>query len=399
MSQMNRRRALQLLAALGTSGLVAGCGSDAEQDATSTQSPIKIGLIAPQAGANKAIGDELGNGFEMYLDLNDGRLGGHPVNLITADEGDTVKSGQAAVDGLLKQGVLAMTGVASSSVMFGIRDAVERARVPLIGSNASPASLQSVVYIWRTSYVLDEAARALGRYMREELRPADQVATILPEGVVGVEDVLRGFRQEFGESDPRIASQVVWTSGTASPSKTAYVSDINRALSGNPSVVFCFYAGPAAAEFIMQLRDAGFRGSIYAPGFLTEGTVLDDIRPANDALGIRTALNYSADLNNAANRRFASAYRKKHNISPTTYAMASYDAAKVLDQAIRLAGPAATSQQVNLALGRIGQIDSPRGAWQFNQPRTPQQKWYLREVQRDGQVLSNVLVSELATLG
>ncbi|GIJ78951.1 ABC transporter substrate-binding protein [Micromonospora phaseoli] len=399
MSQMNRRRALQLLAALGTGGLVAGCGSDAEQDATSTQSPIKIGLIAPQSGASKAVGDELGNGFELYLDLNDRRLGGHPVDLITADEGDTVKSGQTAVDGLLKQGVLAMTGVASSSVMFGIRDAVEQARVPLIGSNASPASLQSVVYIWRTSYVLDEAGRALGRYMKDELAPAERVAIILPEGVVGVEDVLRGFRQEFGESDPRIASQVVWTSGSGSPSKTAYVSDINRALANNPSVVFCFYAGPAAVEFIMQLRDAGFQGRVYAPGFLTEGTVLDDIRPATDALGIRTALNYSADLNNAANRRFASAYRKKHNVSPTTYAMASYDAAKVLDQAIRLAGPAPTPQQVNLALGRIGQIDSPRGAWQFNQPRTPQQKWYLREVQRDGQVLSNVLVSELATLG
>ena len=50
-------------------------------------------------------------------------------------------------------------------------------------------------------------------------------------------------------------------------------------------------------------------------------------------------------------------------------------------------------------LGRVGQIDSPRGNWQFNQSRTPQQKWYLREVRRDGQVLSNVLISELGTLG
>ncbi|GIJ22072.1 ABC transporter substrate-binding protein [Micromonospora lutea] len=399
MSQMNRRRALQLLAALGTGGLVAGCASDAEPKDASAESPIKIGLIAPQSGPIKAVGDELSNGFELYLDLNDRRLGGHPVELVTADEGDNVKSGQAAVEGLLKQGVLALTGVASSSVMFGIRDIVEQARVPLIGSNASPASLQSVVYIWRTSYVLDEAGRALGRYLKDALGPSDQVATILPEGVIGVEDVLRGFREEFGEADPRIASQVVWTSGSNNPGRTAYVSDINRALADNPAVVFCFYSGAAAVEFIMQLRDAGFRGRIYAPGFLTEGTVLEDIRPVSDAIGIRTALNYSADLNNAANRRFASAYRKKHNASPTTYAMASYDAAKVLDQAIRLAGTTPTAQQVNLALGRIGQIDSPRGAWQFNQPRTPQQKWYLREVQRDGQVVSNVLVNELATLG
>ncbi|GIJ29017.1 branched chain amino acid ABC transporter substrate-binding protein [Micromonospora qiuiae] len=399
MSQMNRRRALQLLAALGTGGLAAGCGSDTEKTDTASVEPIKIGLIAPQSGPGKAIGDELNNGFQLYLELNDDSLGGRPVDLLVADEGNSAKSGQAAADGLIKQGVLALTGVASSSVMVGIRDFIEQARVPLIGSNASPTSLQSVVYIWRTSYVLDEAGRALGRYLRDELGQGDRVAMILPEAAFGVEDVLRGFRQEFGESDPRIADPVTWTSNSPNPSKTAYVSDIGRALRRNPTVVFCAYSGTAAAQFVMQLRDAGFRGTIYAPGFLTEGPVLESIRPSSDALGIRTALNYSADLNNAANRRFASAYRKKHNVSPTTYAMASYDAANVLDQAIRLAGPTLTPQQVNLALGRIGQIDSPRGVWQFNQPRTPQQKWYLREVQRDGQVLSNVLVNELATLG
>ncbi|WP_431728130.1 ABC transporter substrate-binding protein [Verrucosispora sp. TAA-831] len=401
MSQMNRRRALQLLAALGTGSLVAACGTDGDEGTTTVTggSPIKIGLIAPQAGVNKAIGDELTNGFQLYLDLNDRSLGGHPVDLVMADEGDTVKSGQAAVSRLLEENVLAMTGVANSAVMFGIRDAIEQARVPLIGSNASPPSLQSVVYIWRTSYVLDEAGRALGRYLKDELGTADRVAIILPEGGGGGEDVLRGFRQEFGETDPRISDPVIWTTGSPNPGKTAFASDISQALSRSPSTVFCFYSGTAAVEFVMQLRDAGFRGRIYAPGFLTEGTVLESIRPANDALGIRTALNYSADLNNAANRRFASAYRKKHNASPTTYAMASYDAAKVLDQAIRLAGETPTAQEVNLALGRIGQIDSPRGAWQFNQPRTPQQKWYLREVQRDGQLLSNVMVNELATLG
>ena len=115
--------------------------------------------------------------------------------------------------------------------------------------------------------------------------------------------------------------------------------------------------------------------------------------------GIETALNYSPDLNNTANRVFASAYRKTFSSTPTTYAMASYDAAQVLDKAIRLAGENPNPQQVNLALGKIGQIDSPRGAWQFNQPRTPQQKWYLRRVQLDGRMLSNVVVKELGTLG
>ncbi|MEH1164968.1 ABC transporter substrate-binding protein [Micromonospora sp. CPCC 205539] len=396
MSQMNRRRALQLFAALGTTGFAAACGSDTDdKTATANLGPIKIGLIAPRAGGFKTIGDDITNGFRLFLDLHDQRLGGHPVDLLTADEGESAKTGKAAVDDLLKQGVLALTGVVNSSVMVGIRDTVEQARVPLVGSNASPTSLQSVVYIWRTSYVLDEAGRAMGSYLRTKLPANGRVAIIVPENV-GSPDVVRGFREAFGASDPRIADPVTFTNPSPNPSKTQYVSDIERALAKNPTAVFCFFAGAAGLEFIKQLRDT-YSGPIYAPGFLTEGTVLETLQ--KDALGIQTALNYSADLNNTSNRVFASAYRKKHQATPTTYAMASYDAAQVLDQAIRLTGGAPTPQQVNLALGKIGQIDSPRGIWQFNQPRTPQQKWYLREVQRDGQVMSNVLINELDTLG
>ncbi|ABP56956.1 Extracellular ligand-binding receptor [Salinispora tropica CNB-440] len=398
-TQVNRRRALQLLAALGTAGLVAGCGDSSESETDAPLSPIKIGMLIPQTGDLTDVGTEVANGFQLFLDLNEGQLGGHPTSLVTVDEGNDAKSGQAAVEKLLKQGVLALTGVVSSAVMLGIRDKVEQAQVPLVGSNASPSSLQSVVYIWRTSYVLDEVGRALGHYLKEALAPSERLAIIMPESPAS-QDVLRGFQQEFGKSDPRIGDPVTWTeeiSGT--PGKSAYRRDIATALKRDPDGVFCFFAGAAAVEFLKQLRAEGYTGPIYAPGFLTEGNVLASFKDETDVLGIQTALNYSPDLNNAANRLFASAYRKKHGTSPTAYATASYDAAHVLNQAIRRAGESPTPPAVNLALGKIGRVDSPRGVWQFNQPRTPQQRWYLREVQLDGQLLSNVLLTELATLG
>jgi branched-chain amino acid transport system substrate-binding protein len=403
---MNRRRALQLLAALGTTGLAAGCGSDTE-GTSSPGSPIKIGLIAPGSGPNKAIGNEIVNGFQLFLSLNDQQLGGHPVTVVQAEEGENDKSGRAAVDRLLKEGVVALTGVVSSAVMSGIRDAVEQARVPLIGSNASPASLQSVVYIWRTSYVLDEPGEALGRYLRETLDRSSRIA-IFAAGNQSGKDVIDGFRRGY-EQGRRITDAPILTPDKAEVGKGVFAGAIQKALSKRPDAVFCHYAGTQAVQFIKQLYSEGYQGPIYAPGFLTEGTVLSQLddgengelraRILKSGSGIETALNYSADLNNTANRVFASAYRKTHNSSPTTYAMASYDAAQVLDKAIRLVGGEPTPQQVNLALGKIGQIDSPRGPWQFNQPRTPQQKWYLRKVQLDGRLLSNVVTNELATLG
>lgn len=398
MSHLDRRQALKLFAALGATGLAGACSRKPGREPAGlvSSAPVRIGLIAPESGGYKYVGDEIINGFQLFLDLNDRRLGGHRVDLLIADEGEAPESGKLALDGLLKQGVLALTGVVNSSVMLGIRDAVEQARVPLVASNASPSAMQGVVYIWRTSYVNDEPGRALGPYVARQVAASAKIAIIAPDYPAG-RDAVDGFREGFGASDPRISAPVIWTDFSTNPGKNFYRAKISELMALRPDAVYCFFAGPAAVQFVKTLRSAGYRKAIYAPGFLTEGSVLDDL--GEDALGIVTSLNYSADLNNNANRRFASAYRKTHGRSPTTYAMASYDAAQVLDKAIRLAGERPEAQEINLALGKVGQIDSPRGAWQFNQPRTPQQKWYLREVRRDGQVLSNVLVNELATLG
>jgi branched-chain amino acid transport system substrate-binding protein len=80
--------------------------------------------------------------------------------------------------------------------------------------------------------------------------------------------------------------------------------------------------------------------------------------------------------------------------------MASYDAAAVLDRAIATAGPDPSPEDINSAIAELGQIDSPRGPWRFAEDtHAPIQKWYLRQVRRDGRALANVVVSELATLG
>ncbi|MBX6357840.1 MAG: ABC transporter substrate-binding protein [Micromonosporaceae bacterium] len=398
MSHFDRREALKLLGALGGAGLTAACsaftgGGDEPDRAPASSEPVRIGLLVPRSGSLKAVGDEMLNGFQLYLDLNGGQFGGHPVTLITEDEGASVDSGKAALDRLLKQDVLALTGVASSDVMLAVRDAVEQHQVPLVGSNASPKDLQGVIYIWRTSYVNDEPGLALGTYLARLVK--GKIALIAPDNTVG-KDVIDGFKFSFGREDPRISSGVIQTEDNPNPGNRFFAGALEQVRSIQPAAVFCTYAGAAAVQFVRQYRAAGLTAPIYAPGFLTEGSL-----PAlgASARGIFTAMNYSPDLDNQANRQFTGAYRRAYGRVPTEYAMASYDAAAVLDKAVRLAGNTLTPQRINRMLGQVGQVDSPRGVWQFNTPRTPQQKWYLRQVRPDGPVLGNVTISDLATLG
>jgi len=399
-SNLDRRRVLRLFAALGAAGAAApvlsacstGGGAGDEPTTVRGGPPIKIGMIVPQTGANKALGDDMANGFQLYLKNSGNALGGRQVTLVTAEEGDTVETGRAAADKLIKQDrVLALTGVVSGQTMAAIKDLVESSQIPLVGSNAAPTNLGGL-YIWRTSFLPSEPSQALGRWAAEH---ADGTVAVVAAEYPGDKDEVKAFLDAFGAAGGNVAGSPRYTS----LSTKDYGSVLQAVKSSGASAMFCYYAGAAAIDFVKQFKAAGFPSSfkVFAPGALTEGTTLK--QQGDAAKGIYTAMNYSPDLDNAANRRFVADYQKQFTVVPSTYAMASFDAAAVLDKAINEAAANLTSQQLNAALGRLGQIDSPRGSWQFSANRAPLQRWYMRQVRNDGMVLSNVLTAELTTLG
>jgi branched-chain amino acid transport system substrate-binding protein len=396
--QLNRRQVLRLLGAAGAAGVaapaLAACG-DSNKPAPVTTSQIRVGLIVPQAAGDKDVGNELTFGFQLYLNLHGNRLGGHPVQLSFAEEGANADSGRAAVDKLIKQqGVQAMSGVVSPDVMTGIRDQVEAAQVPLLGSNGSPTTLGSVKYIWRTSYVAGEAGRSLGAYVAGYLKNTGGRLSVISDDSSAAVDEVNAFVTTFSgvRSHAELTAEPVIV--RAGAPLTPYFNAIRAA---NTRAVFGYFTGAAAVSFVQAFRAANLNQvALFAPGFLTEGTALRN--EGESAAGVYTSLNYSPSLNNGANRTFVAEYQKAYNGPPSTYAMASYDAASVLDKAVHMAGADLSPQSINAALGQVGQIDSPRGSWQFNQSRTPLQQWYLRQVRNDGNVLSNMVLSDLATL-
>jgi len=356
---------------------------------------VRIGLLVPGTGGYKPIGDEILNGLRRYLRASGNRLGGHPVIELEQDEGDSPDTAQAALERLLEQGAQAVVGVASSRAILRLSPIVEQAHVPLLSANASPQDLQGVPYIWRTSYVNQEPGFALGRYLATAR--SGRVAIIAQDDPMGT-DAVAGLQEAFAaaQASGRLA-EPIFTPEQGQPDDTFFAGPLAQVSAQSPDAVFCVYAGAAAVAFVRQYVAAGLDpGRLYAPAYLTEEPALSALGEL--ALGIHTAANYAPELRFPTNRAFAVAYRTEFGV-PTIYAVAGYDAAAALDAAIRLTDGAPEPRQINLALGEVGLIDSPRGRWQFNQNRTPTQKWYLRRVAPDGPVLANMVVRELGTLG
>lgn len=401
MSHLNRRQALRLFAAAGAAGLAAPILSACGSSSNSTPNPVlpggppvKIGMIVPLTGMYKDFGNDMDNGFNLYLQLHENKLGNREVQLVKVDEGETGDSAKAAADKLVKEDkVLAVTGVAGGAGILAMKDLIEEVKVPLIGSNASPVALVGAKYIWRTSYVANEPGAAMGRWAADNY--GSSLAIVAADNPTGDEDEVKGFIEAFTGAKGNISGAPRYTPFQSKD----FGSTLNAVKQSAATSMFAGYSGATAIEFVKQFRAAKFPANfkLFAPGSLTEGYVLK--QQGDAALNIFTAMNYSPDLDNAANRRFVADYQKAFGTIPSSYAMASYDAAAVLDKAIGDATKSLDSISLNAAIGRLGQIDSPRGGWQFSQNRSPLQRWYLRQVRMDGAVISNVLTAELTTLG
>jgi branched-chain amino acid transport system substrate-binding protein len=392
-STLDRRQVLRILGTIGAAGVTGaagGCAAGANTERIDNPSGVRIrlGLMAPATGPYAGVGKDITLGFELFLNSRRDRLGPYPVDLLIEDEGATPASARAAVDALLKEEIIAIAGVASPGALTAIRDTVEKARVPVVSATASPRSLGSTTYIWRASYVDGDAGRAIAPYAAAKFA---RVYLLYDETDTAQSEVDE-FRNGFTANGGSIVGDV-HTSG-------AFDSRLDAVRFSGADALFCAYAGESAWRLLTAYRDAKLSMPLIGPGSLTETSRLVDLLDNGRKLPNRvlTAMNYAPDLDNDANRRFASAFFSANGIQPTAYAMAAYDTAAILDTALRLVGDELTPAALNRAFNQLGQLDSPRGTWTFTANRTPQQKWYLRELRLDGQLPANLVASDLDTL-
>ncbi|MGY1663612.1 ABC transporter substrate-binding protein [Geodermatophilus sp. SYSU D00705] len=352
---------------------------------------VRVGLVIPQAGVYTPLGEDMQQGWDLWLEQNGGELGGYTVETVVADEGEGPDTGVPAVQRLLTEGdVDALVGIVNSATALGVAGQVTESQVPLIVANAGAEAITQDAaspYVWRSSFTNAQIAAAMGEHLAAE--GIGPVYVMAPDYAAG-QEVVAGFTQAYTAGGGTIAGQALTPFGTT--------QDFQPFLSGiqgsGAAATFVFYAGGEAVSFVQQYADFGLKDTVplYGSGFLTEGSVLDAQGPA--AVGVRTTLHYSTEIDNAVNTEFVQAYQEAYGELPTTYAVQAYDAANVLSRALEEAG-GTDGAALTEALGSLGEIDdSPRGPWIFTD-QTPEQAVYLREVVDENGTLVNSVVEEL----
>ena len=335
---------------------------------------VKVGLVLTLSGSAAVLGQQARNGFQLALKDLGGKFGGVPADVTIIDDEQKPDVAVSRVKGLLGGGdVDFVVGPIFSNVLQAIFKPVTDSKAFLIGPNAGPS-----IYAGRgcspnffvTSYENDQTFEVPGKVAQE--RRYKSVYLLVPN-YQGGKDAILGFKSQY---KGRIAGETYVPLGTLD-----FQSELAAIAAAKPDALFAFMPGGLGVNLVRQFRQAGLADSIV---FLSTATVDESTLPAqrDAALGFFGGTDWAPTLDTPQNKRFVAEYEATYGAVPATYAFQAYDAALLIDGAVRdVKGDLSNKDAVRAAL-RKADFKSLRGDFTFNTNGYPIQNFYLTRVEK-----------------
>jgi branched-chain amino acid transport system substrate-binding protein len=340
------------------------------------QEGVKIGFLTTLSGGAAVIGNEMRDAFELGLDHLGRKVGGLPVTVVYEDDQQKPELGRQKTEKMIQSDkVNFLTGYAWSNVLLASLKSAVDAQTFIISANAGPSQIAGELcspWFFSTSWQGDQVPQAMGEYMNQ--KGVKSAFLIAPNYAAG-KDVLSGFKANF-------KGQVVGEEYTKWPDQLDFQAELSKARAANPDAIFAFYPGGAGVQFITQYSQSGLRGKIP----LYTAFVVDELtipRLGELAVGVPGADHWVNDLPNEANKRFVTDFRKKYGRSPSAYAARSYDAALLIDSAVKAVGGDLTKQDAMRDALRKADFASVRGPYRYGNNHFAIQNFYLQDAVKD----------------
>lgn len=351
--------------------LALGTGLVALASAAQAQEPLKIGVVSVLTGPAAALGQQVRDGFQLAVDQNGGKLGGLPVQITVIDDELKPDVAVGKIRSFVEGGkVDFVVGPVFSNILGAIAKPVLDSGAFLISPNAGPSTMAGKgcnQNFFVTSYQNDQVHQVLGKYAQDK---GYKKAYIIAPNYQAGKDSLAGFKTYFkGEIVDEVYTPLT---------SMDFASDLAKITASKPDVVFAFLPGGLGVNFVKQWSQAGLNGKIP---FLSAFTVDESTLPAQQdaAVGMYGGMTWAPNMDSPANKKFVAAYEAAYKVVPASYAQQSYDAAMLIDSAVKAAGGTADKDKLRAALKKAD-FTSLRGKFKFNTNGFPIQDFYLVKV-------------------
>jgi branched-chain amino acid transport system substrate-binding protein len=352
--------------------------------------PIRIGYFAPITGTFSQTGKDMTDGFMLFWEEVGSQVAGRKVEVVVEDSEGVPTVALTKVRRLVEQAkVHTVAGGLLSATGYAIAPYVEQNKIPTVYPVMAPDDItqrKPVRWVVRTSHAASQVTHPLGDYAYRQMG-LRRVATMSMDYAFGWEST-GGFQHVFEDFGGKVI-QRVWTPLNVQD-YSPYLGSLKRDIDG----VFATHTGGLSPRFVKAWSDSGLKGrlALVGVGQLTDENVLKGM--GDEALGMITALTYSAALDNPANKTFSAAYAKKYGRSTSLYSEQGYTAAHWYYEAIKaINGDVEDREEFLAALRKVALSDDPRGPMQMDELGNPIQNVYIRKVERVGGKLQNTVIA------
>ncbi|CAH0235263.1 ABC transporter substrate-binding protein [Roseomonas sp. CECT 9278] len=334
---------------------------------------VKIGLVAVQTGPQAALGTQLRDGFLQGLRHLDGKLGGLTAEVVHIDDELRPEVAVTKVRAALERDrVDFVVGVVFSNILAAILRPVTEANTFLISTNAGPSTFAGRgcnPFFFTTSYNNDQVHSVIGQACED--RGYRRVFVMVPNYQAG-RDAVAGFKSRF--------KGTVVDEMYVPLTQLDFSAELAKIAAARPDAIFTFMPGGLGVNLVRQYRQAGLANI----PFLSTFTVDEATLPAQGeaALGFYSAASWAPNMDNPQNARFVRDFEAQFNYVPATYAAQSYDAAMLLDSAIRRVNGALANKDGLRTAIRAADFRSVRGPFAFGVNHYPVQDFWLLKVAR-----------------
>ena len=343
-------------------------GCDRGRDAAGPESTVRIGFLA--AGDRGSYVDAAGIAVDGINEA--GGLLGRTVELVARSGMEEPEASvQAAEEMILAHEVIALVGPNRSSHAVVVGETAQRRGLPMITTSATnPDVTKAGDYIFMAAFTDLFQGGAMARFAREELG-LDRVAVLTMRGEVYTEGVSEFFVAGFRGSGGTVAAEVFFDRG-----ETDFTEVLGRLAEAEPEAVFVSGFVEEIALVTRQARALPLVDPAGEPVRFLGADAWDHPQLlAGGAEGLEGSFfstHFSPDADSPGARAFVDAYRSRYGIPPTGGDAVSYDAVRLLAQAVERAGrldPEAIRAQLAATEDYAGPRGSPGTTTTATHPR------------------------------
>ncbi len=349
--------------------------------------PIRIGLMTVKTGPLASGGLDMERALVMYLRERNNVLAGRKVELFVGDSAGVPAQARTKLQELVeKNRIQVLIGPLAAAEALASDDYIRQQQLPTLSVAAAEDMTQRKSNPWfvRGTSTSSQCSQPLADYCYKTLKYRRMVA--IADDIAYGHEMCAGFQRVFEDLGGKIVQKTF--PPLAVPDYGTYLAQFKTNVDG----VFLGFAGSNGFRYLRQFNEYGLKDKVNVVGGMTalDESVLRNM--GDEALGILTTCWYSAELDNAINRKFAPAFRAEWKYDPGFYAAATYVEGAVLESALQaVKGRIEDKAAVMKALRDI-KVDTARGPVSFDDYGNVVGNVYIRKVERkDGRLVNSVI--------